>query len=54
MFIVEKVKTEISGGYITYYWTKDRTYKLFQNAEKRVNDLHHQGINARMIEDKRK
>lgn len=52
MFIVEKVKTEISSGYITYYWTKDRTYKVFENAEKRVSDLHHQGINARMVEEK--
>lgn len=54
MFIVERVVTERSGGYITYYWTRDRSYKVFENAEKRVNALHSQGINARMIEDKRK
>ena len=52
MFTVEKVMAEISGGYITYYWKKDRTYKVFENAEKRVDDLHHQGINARMVEKK--
>lgn len=52
MFIVEKEKAEIRGGYITYYWKKDRTYKVFDNAEKRVSDLHHLGINARMVEKK--
>ena len=35
-------------------WKKDRVYKLFNNAEGRVDTLHHQGINARMIEDNRK
>lgn len=47
MFIVEKVD---GGG----FWKQDRKYKLFQNAEKRVYDLYSEGINARMIEDKRK
>ena len=43
MFIVEKVD---GGG----FWKQDRKYKLFQNAEKRVEGFHRQGINARMIE----
>lgn len=34
-------------------WKRDRKYKLFQNAEKRVDDFHQQGINARMIEVKK-
>ena len=42
MFTVETLKGE--------EWKADRKYKLFQNAEKRVYDLHHEGINARLIE----
>ena len=34
-------------------WKKDRTYKVFDNAENRVETLHKQGINARMIERKK-
>ena len=45
MFTVETLKGE--------EWKKDRVYKLFQNAEKRVYTLYHEGINARMIERKR-
>ena len=45
MFIVEKVD---GGG----FWKQDRKYKLFDNAEKRVEALHHSGINARMVEKK--
>ena len=52
MFTVETVAIEENGKYITYFWKKDRTYKVFENAEKRVEDLQNQGINARMVEKK--
>lgn len=44
MFTVEALK----GG----VWKKDRAYKIFDNAEKRVYDLYGSGINARVIEKK--
>ena len=53
MFTVETVASEKNGKYITYFWKKDRTYKVFENAEKRVDALHKQGINARLIEVKK-
>ena len=34
-------------------WKADRKYKIFENAERRVTELHHNGINARLIEVKR-
>ena len=46
MFTVETLKGD--------EWKKDRIYKVFENAEKRVESLHHEGINARMIERKGK
>ena len=33
-------------------WKRDRKYKIFDNAENRVETLHHSGVNARMIEGK--
>ena len=35
-------------------WVKDRTYKVFANAEKRLYDLYKDGVNARMMERKGK
>lgn len=45
MFMVETLKGE--------EWKKDRVYKVFENAEKRLYALYHEGINARLIERKR-
>ena len=44
MFTVEALKDG--------QWKPDRKYKIFENAENRVESLHHQGVNARMIEKK--
>ena len=42
MFTVETLEGE--------EWKKDRVYKVFENAEKRLYALYHEGINARLIE----
>ena len=47
MFIVETRVFETARGCT---WKKDRTYKIFENAEKRVYDLYDKGIQARMVE----
>lgn len=33
-------------------WKKDRVYKVFDNAEKRLYALYEEGVHARMIEGK--
>lgn len=52
MYTVEKVEAKKDGGGILYYWKKDRTYKVFENAEKRLYSLYAEGITARMVEKK--
>ena len=52
MFTVETVVTEREGKIVRYYWKKDRTYKVFENAEKRLYSLYAEGITARMVERK--
>ena len=47
MFIVEKITKGKDGETV---WKKDRTYKVFQNAEDRLYALYDQGINGRIIE----
>ena len=47
MFIVETRVFETAKGCT---WKKDRTYKIFEHAEKRVYDLYAQGKVARMVE----
>ena len=33
-------------------WKKDRSYKIFDNAESRVYALHSAGVNAKVVERK--
>lgn len=49
MFTVETRVFETAKGCT---WKKDRTYKVFDNAEKRLYSLYAEGITARMVEEK--